>query len=129
MVLVGPSAVHLSLAVFLPPNTDGGIASPVSVPPVDGTGISCASSLKTQSEPSRPTLGLLVTPEPSNSAAPDPSFMDTTVAGVDLPPETSAVVSGAGDAALPSEVAAGVNDGSCPALLLGAAAEVGAGAH
>ena len=74
-------------------------------------------------------LGLLETPEPSNSAGPDPSFTDTTVAGVALPPETSAVVSGGGDAALHSELAAGVNDGSCAALTLGAAAGAAAGAH
>ena len=104
-------------------------ASPVSVPLVDGIGLSCASSSRARSEPSRPTLGLLETPEPSNSAGPDPSFTDTTVAGEALLPKTSPVVSGAGDASLPSEVAAGINRGSRAALPLEAAAGAGAGAH
>ena len=51
------------------------------------------------------------------------------VAGVALPPETPAVVSGAGDAALPSEVAVEVIDGGCAVPLLGEAAGAGAGAH
>ena len=46
-----------------------------------------------------------------------------------LPPETSAIVSGAGDAALSFEVAAGVNDGSYAPPPLRAAAGAGAGAH
>ena len=79
-------------------------------------------------EPTRSTLGLLGTPEPSNSAGPDSSFTDTTVAGVALPSETSAVVSGAGNAVFSSEAATGVKDGGCAALPLGVAAGAGVGA-
>ena len=64
-----------------------------------------------------------------NSAGSDPLFTDTTVAGMALPPETSAGVGGAGDATLPSEVATGVNHGGCAALPLGEAAGAGAGVH
>ena len=115
----------LNLAASLPPNTGGGIDSPVSIPLVEGTGFSCLFSMGTWSEPPRPTLGLLEKPEPLNSTGPDPLFTDATVACVAPSPKTPAVVSGAGDAALPPKVVTRVNDGDCAALPLGA----GAGVH
>ena len=42
---------------------------------------------------------------------PSLTWQDATIAGVTLPPEIFAVVSGAGDAGFLSEVAAGVNNG------------------
>ena len=49
-------------------------------------------------------LGQMDTPDPLNSEGPDPAFTDATVAGVALPPETSAGASDAGDAALSDHV-------------------------
>ena len=88
----------------------------VSVPRADGTGLSFVSSSETQSELPRQTLELIEPPESLNSARTDPFFTDATVAGVAVAPEPPSVVRDAGDAALPSTLAANVNDGGCAVL-------------